>query len=217
MHRAPAVSTLVTCALVLAACREGESPVTAPLGSSPLFQSANASATSNSSVFAFADLTEVGSSRLTRNDHGVSVELSTTGLEPGHAVTMWLVIFNKPENCSDAACGADDVAPGTPVMVDVLNAGGSLVGGSGKATVAYHQRVGPGRYSVFNLRGFASPGLMDARTAEIHLVVRSHGPAIPGLAHEMTHTFAGGCSGLPAVLGTPGPNVCADLQFAVHK
>ena len=51
------------------------------------------------------------------------------------------------------------------------------------------------------------PGLLDARSA------------------EMLHTFAGGCHdqsdappGAPAELvGTPGPNDCAELQISVHS
>jgi len=32
-----------------------------------------------------------------------------TRARPGHAHTLWYVIFNSPENCSDAACGDDDI------------------------------------------------------------------------------------------------------------
>jgi hypothetical protein len=59
-------------------------------------------------------------------------------------------------------------------------------------------------------------GLMDARKAEIHFVIRSHGPLIPGIIHEQISTFNAGCGGFPPELGTPGPNTCEDLQFAVH-
>ncbi|PJF39395.1 MAG: hypothetical protein CUN54_08815, partial [Phototrophicales bacterium] len=49
------------------------------------------------------------SATLTRHENGVHVEVQTSDLEPGHAFTMWWVIFNEPENCTDGECGADDV------------------------------------------------------------------------------------------------------------
>lgn len=51
---------------------------------------------------------EVGSSEIVRREDGVFVILRTTKLPPGEAVTMWLVVFNKPEYCSDP-CNADDL------------------------------------------------------------------------------------------------------------
>jgi hypothetical protein len=205
------VLTLITSVLVVSCSDQASAP---ELDEGPLFSVSSSAA----SVLTFGDMIEVGSSTIVRNDNGVSVRLSTSELEPGTAFTMWLVVFNKPENCDvgAAGCDGDDVVPGTPAMVDVINVGGSLVGGSGKATVAAHQQVGEAGYSVFQQLGAPSPGLVYARDAELHLVVRTHGPAIPGLIYEMTHTFAAGCDGFPPVLGTPGPNTCDDLQFAVH-
>ncbi len=53
------------------------------------------------------------------------------------------------------------------------------------------------------------------------LVVRSHGPRIPGLVGEMRRTFHAGCdySGLieEGSYGTAGPNTCTDVHFAVHR
>ena len=46
---------------------------------------------------------------LVRMHHGLSMTISTTGLEPGNVYTIWWVIFNAPENCSDSVCGPDDV------------------------------------------------------------------------------------------------------------
>jgi hypothetical protein len=51
-------------------------------------------------------------------------------------------------------------------------------------------------------------GLTDAASAEIHLVVRSHGSAAlddPAMLEAQTSTFMGGCE----TLG------CEDVQFAV--
>jgi hypothetical protein len=45
---------------------------------------------------------------LDRSDRGIATKLRTRA-RPGHAHTLWYVIFNSPENCSDAACGDDDI------------------------------------------------------------------------------------------------------------
>ena len=47
-------------------------------------------------------------SMLDRSDRGIATKLRTRA-RSGHAHTLWYVIFNSPENCSDAACGDDDI------------------------------------------------------------------------------------------------------------
>ena len=58
-----------------------------------------------------------------------------------------------------------------------------------------------------------------ALSAEVHLVLRSHGPAIPGQTVEQTSTYNGGCTydlgaftgDIPDTMGE-----CGDLLAAVH-
>jgi hypothetical protein len=191
---------------------------------SVLMKSTQAADQSNSNVYTFADMEEVGSSQLVRTSTGVSFKLSTSQLEHGDIVTLWMVIFNKPENCSDD-CGNDDLA-NLDAMVDVVYASGRVIGKSGKTTYAGHRNEGDISGSIFPAwLGLPSPGLVDAQKAEIHFVVHTHGPKIPELTNEMLHSFNAGCGpdfmpGLPPVpeeLGTYGPNTCEDIQFAVHK
>lgn len=47
-------------------------------------------------------------SMLERSDRGIETRLRTRA-RPGHAHSLWYVIFNSPENCSDGACGDDDI------------------------------------------------------------------------------------------------------------
>src|ERR671919_1034616 len=47
-------------------------------------------------------------SMLERTAEGIANKLRTRA-RPGHAQTLWYAIFNAPENCSDGACGDDDV------------------------------------------------------------------------------------------------------------
>ncbi len=183
----------------------------------------HAATRSTARVLTFGDQDEVGTSKLVRTDNGVSFRLSTTGLEPGTVHTLWMVIFNEPENCSDG-CGDDDLfnLDATP---DLAYGAGSVIGESGRATFAGDRNEGDNTGSIMQeWLGLPEPGLVDARKAEIHFVVHSHGPKIPGLVNEMLHTFNAGCGpnfieGLPQVpesLGTYGPNTCKDVQFAVH-
>ena len=68
--------------------------------------------------------------------------------------------------------------------------------------------------------GLPSYGLMDAEKAEVHIVIRSHGPKLPGQVREQISSFNGGCvyDGIPEdpILGEAGPNTCEDILFAVH-
>lgn len=100
---------------------------------------------------------------------------------------------------------------------------GSLVGGNG--TARFHDRLGMGeaRDSCIDFFVTAVPelegtdhGLTNPEGAEIHLVLRSHGPRIPGLVEEQRSTFAGGCEEFlnPGITQLEaGP--CSDVQLAL--
>ena len=179
----------------------------------------------DSDVFAFADEQPVqgAGARLIRTDSGVGYNLHTTGLEKGHAVTVWWVIFNNPDAC-DGDCSIEDLfvdfpvdlAPNPDVNPAVMLAGGNVVGGSGRSTFAGH--LNEEQITTEHPFFMDGPGLTDARGAEIHLVVRSHGPLVPANMPEMIRSFEGGCEvNLPAGAVPEQPGECADLQFAVFK
>ncbi|MGH2626938.1 MAG: hypothetical protein ACRDHY_09850 [Anaerolineales bacterium] len=225
----PAIAAVVAVTL-FAAC--GERNPVAPASTTPGVEAAHAGGSdgvSTADVVTFADAElVVGSSRLVRNAAGVSYRLSTTGLEPGTAATLWIVIFNRPEECAiEGFCGvSEDDFLNPDVMTDVMFAAGSLVGGSGKATFAGRRAVRDRSGSLHQVLGLPLFGLLDAREAEIHLVVRTHGPIIRGMKRAMTRTFNGGCGRVDPVLGPlpehpfigpEGPNVCEDVHFAVHQ
>lgn len=99
---------------------------------------------------------------------------------------------------------------------------GRVVGQRGRLNLAASLREGQ------QLTGFPTEfgipladDLDDARHAEVHLVLRSHGQKIPGLVDEMLHTFNAGCvysgpiEGSEPDYGTEGPNTCEDRYFAV--
>ena len=187
------------CLSLLAGCSTDE-----PVSSNLLQEETptlNKVTSSTSDVYLWNSTVVVGSSKIVRNQNGVNVTVNTSGLEPGNAVTIWLVIFNNPSECVDGCDGTDLENPN--VAGDVIYGAGHVVGGNGTAHFAAHLNEGDSGGSLFPQ---PSPGLIDAETAEIHIVVRSHGPAIPGMIPEQIHTVEGDCD----------PNVCEDVQFAIH-
>lgn len=167
---------------------------------------------------------EVGRSELTRRSNGISFNLETTELEPETATTAWIVIFNKPEYCATSPCGDPDLFE-PDVMADMVGGFGQVIGDSGEATFSGSRSTNDTTGSALAALGLPAYGIIDPDKAEIHFVLRSHGPAIPGMIEEMTTTFNGGCQHpgepfpdpLPPELGEPGPNTCVDVQFAVHQ
>lgn len=188
---------------------------------------------STSDVLAFADMQPVDGAvaRLVRRGDALSTRTDTRDLDHNHVVTLWWVVFNNPEHCQHGegpvACGEGDLFDGragpTGVEPSCMFADGSLVGGDGHARFSDRLAVGEARNScidffvdlVDGLEG-KDYGLTNPAGAEVHLVVRSHGPRIPGQVDQQRSTFAGGCEDFLA----PGttelePGQCSDLQFAL--
>jgi hypothetical protein len=128
-----------------------------------------------------------GSSTLTRTDSSLSFSLSTTGLEPGHAVTIWWMVVNPDGG------------------VAVLYGAGHVIDEDGTAEFGGSLKVGDSNgYEMGDDRS-----LEDARGARVFLVVRDHGPAKPGIVDEQIHTFG--------VCNPVGLEHCADLQISMHE
>lgn len=161
-----------------------------------------------------------GRSTLVRQDNSISMHLNTFGLEPYTAVTIWWVIFNSPENCSHPEgpyrCGPGDLelfGGDESVESSVLYAAGHVIGNRGMGGFGATLKKDDSVETLFG------PGLTNPHGADVHLVVRSHGPIIQGMTKEMISTFGGGCNNedIPPCHGEPGPNMCKDLQFSVHE
>jgi hypothetical protein len=164
-------------------------------------------------VFGTSDLVPGAWSALVRTDEGVAMTFHTSGLAPGSATTVWWVVFNNPEFCTHGQfglrCGEGDLPPfgGDPaVQASVLHATGNLIGGAGIGNFGGYLAVGDTTGANFG------PGLLDARNADVHLIVRTHGDAIPGLIPEQIGTFNGGC--LP---GQPNFGQCTNVQASPHE
>ncbi len=158
-----------------------------------------------SNVHWLSDLTEVegGSATLVRHNNGVSYTLHTNGLTSGDAVTNWWIVFNNPDACTNpipaigSLCGFDDL--GNPdVAGSVLFAAGHVVGNGEHANWAGSLAVGDTGGALFG------PGLTNTDGAEIHIVVRTHGPMIPELVSGQISSVDVACD----------VNACQDLQAA---
>jgi hypothetical protein len=145
-------------------------------------------------------------SRITRDDERVIARVDTAELEPG-AYTLWWVIFNHPEFCA-GECRADDLRD-PAVGALATYAAGAVVGEDGKATFMAELAEGDisGVPTEFASLPGASMGLMDARQAAVHLIVRSHGAASddPVVLQSQITTLNGGCN-----------PVCKNVQGAIH-
>jgi hypothetical protein len=155
-----------------------------------------------------------------------------TRARPGHAHTLWYVIFNSPENGSDAACGDDDIfidpsnhsagfnAPriaATCASVvwgsagPVANPAGRLKldGALGAGELPHGPRqvvIGCAEDGALAPLGVVT-GLEDPHGAVIIAVLQDHGAAHdePELLERQRTSFQGACN--------PG---CEDVQAARH-
>jgi len=161
---------------------------------------------------------------LTRMEHGLSVTMTSADLKPGHVYSLWWVIMDVPENCTDNNCSFDDVflmdddgryilddngqrqansLQRESAVISNLSGMGTIGLDNGKAVFRAHLPIGD--LSGDNLFG---PGLHNPMTAEVHIIIRDHGPASPDpeiLAEQLMEPW-GGC---------PDPldrSPCEDIQ-----
>lgn len=218
MRRSLIVPSLVAGTLIAAAC--GEDPVS-PFDVDPQLSYNDDGARGTPSrqvahVFAFGDPpTPVrGSSALKRRKRAVVARIVTREVSPRHAYTAWLVIFNNPAGCVEG-CGEDDLF-NADAAVDVVYLAGRVANRRGRVRLLGRRSVQNKSGSLFAQLGVPSPGLSDPLGAEVHVVVRDHGPLIRGQVRRQLRSFEGGCTPESSFGLGDGPNDCADVQFAVH-
>lgn len=183
---------------------------TLTLGFLSLASSAQAAIVQSTSTFDISNGNPIipSNATLTRNnDRTLDVDINTNNLPEG-AYTMWWVIFNNPNACSEG-CGGDDF--GTPeVNASAFYADGGVIDGSGNGLFSSNleeNTLPPPEQVLFG------NGLADAFQAEIFMIIRHHGllSSDPEIAELQTTTFNGGCT------VTDGDNLfpCQNLQGAV--
>lgn len=162
---------------------------------------AQAGQSSTNDVRTFSDRRVVGSSSLVRTGSGISASIETSGLTPDDVVTVWIVIFNDPTECAASPCTANDRFT-EAVDAHAVYGAGHVIDGDG--TAGYGLHLNEGDASREDLWG-TGPALTQPETAEIHLVLRTHGQKQPGNVSNQIHSANLGCN----------PQ-CTNVQFSMH-
>ncbi len=165
--------------------------------------------------FATGELVDGAFSRLIRTSKGIYGGFYSDELNPKEVYTLWVIIFENPEFCSDGNCGSDDITDangklirnpdgsvGTPgVNVSGLWVSGTISDKNGNANLRINVEKGQAPGEILY-----GPGLTDPFGSEIHFIARTHGEVIPSLIDLQLATLRGGCE----------TNACANQQFAIH-
>lgn len=163
-------------------------------------------------VFATTDPIPFAGASLVRNNDAVFGTISTSGLTPGDAVTLWWVIFNNPSACDTSPCSVADLNNAL-TNAAALYRGGRVVGIDGRVDFSGYLAEGDntGAFILAPNMPNPSPGIVDAKTAAIHFVIRTHGQASddPDTLNLQLTTLTGGCGG--------SPNPCKNLQSAIFE
>ena len=148
------------------------------------------------------DVYSADGARLVRQANGLAASIAMptpppggyvypVGTEPGHpeVFTLWMFVFNHPENCS-LPCGADDMT-NAAVEFGAYNVAGHVTAGK---QLNLSGRIGVGQQAGAP-PNITPHDLANPAGAEVHLAVTSHGlldPAtLPG--EFVTPTGNGGC------------------------
>ncbi len=148
----------------------------------------------------------VGTARLSRSAETLSAHIKVSGLQRDDTFTVWAMVTDPGE-----------AGP------DIGFAGGGVVNGGGQLHLKVELEAGDLAGFPAELGMASGDGLDDPRGATVTFVLRSHGPAVPGLVAEQTTTFMGGCNYAlvpaltPGSYGAPGAFACADLFTATFE
>jgi hypothetical protein len=119
-----------------------------------------------------------GSSTLVRAGDGLAFNFTTSGLRPNAPYTAWWVAFNPDNSCLAACnCAGPSLRPGVD---SIFYATGAMTDELGTVTFAGEVKYGevPDGFDQVPFGGLFPAGIDEG--AEIHFVVRSHGPALRG-------------------------------------
>lgn len=126
----------------------------------------------------------------------VNVSVFSRALEANWTYSIWIIVFNKPEQClAPNSCGVGDLEAfgGDPrVKASAFWGGGFVADGTGSADVSLSILAGRTNRELFgNTKDY---GLLNFGGAEIHILLRSHGLAkSQGSISSQIGTASGGC------------------------
>ena len=188
----------------------------------------NETVTTIGRIFWLSDdsLVDNAEASLIRMEHGVAMSFDTVDLVPGDVYTVWWIIFNYPDNCSDGICGPNDAFlmdnDGRPVFdqdgqmqmnrmnqesvgMSSIRATGGVVNEDGTAKFRAHLPIG----DTTDFAAFGHGLVVDPMEAEIHFILRTHGPIIPELLWEQLFSHDGGC------LEPEMRKLCRNVQYGI--
>lgn len=96
------------------------------------------------------------------------------GPDEPEVFTMWVVVFNHPERCTDEACDGDDFAEGAAAAGGIYQGDGRVADGD-ELELSASIRLGQ--------PPLTGAPLEDPLGAEAHLLVASHGKVVTGTDH----------------------------------
>lgn len=153
-----------------------------------------------------------GASTLTRKSDRIALNGYATGLKPGHAYSIWWAVYNLPKKCVDGnghfdevGCGKDEVENmelAELTKTSLLWAGGTISDVNGNASFSAELVAGNPFGAVM-----MGPGLLYPMKAEVHFLLRDHGPMILGAVDKQVASFDYGCDVYE----------CREVQGGVHK
>ena len=123
----------------------------------------------------------------------LTVNIVDRHLEANNAYTVWWIIFNDPSGCVDGCGGPDIFAELATANAIVVNATGGVSSSLGNLVVtAWIDASGATSGSGQILAG--DPTTLDIANAQVHVVIRSHGPASSDatILAKQTSTVGGG-------------------------
>jgi len=154
-------------------------------------------------VFGVGTVVPGTGSILVRTKAGVGMTIHSFGLVPGNVYTAWITVFNNPKRCATDPCTGADL-PNPDVQAVGLWGSAQIAGDDGTADFGAFRAVG----DTSGQAGFGTATALEKPfKAQIHLVVRSHGPVIPAMLSDQLSMFNGGCP----------PNTCMNVQAAIHE
>ena len=142
---------------------------------------------------------------LFRSANRLEMRVAASHLDSNAAYTVWWVVFNNPAGCI-GPCGPTNLKTAA-ARASVFYAAGFVTGDDGTGNVTAHVDGGtlPAGVEVTPDGTVAGLERGNGFGAEVHLVVRSHGPVLAGMAQQQIGSFNGACP----------PNSCANQQAAV--
>jgi hypothetical protein len=141
------------------------------------------------------------SGQVTVYEDGALITISTEGLDPGYAYTVWAIFFNDGPNCIDPItdppatnCGPGDLGA---FNGGVLFLDGNVADDDGMATFSGTIAVG----DIAEIGPTAGEVAYEPVSPDFHIVVRSHQLVVPSEMPGQIDSLNGGCE----VEVGPGP------------